>query len=98
MKEHAEILGLTFEKDKQGKELKSETQGAGSTFNCRIATIHQIMAMKNVTPFCVLQDVKVRVPETNEIFPYVILGRDYIFKRFDVAFHESRHKMSFTRI
>jgi len=97
MKEHAEILGLTFDKDKEGHERKTETQGAGSSFNCRLATIQRIAVMKNVLPFCVLRDVKVRVPESYDIFPYVILGRDYVFKRFDVTFHEGRHKLSFTK-
>jgi hypothetical protein len=98
MKEHAEILGLTFDKDKNGNEVKSETQGAGSTFICKRAIIHQIAVMKNVLPFCILRDVKVRVPESYDIFPYVILGRDYIFQRFDVTFHEGRHKLTFTKV
>jgi len=29
--------------------------------------------------------------------PYVVLGRNYLFKRFDITFYENRHKMSFQR-
>ncbi len=90
-REFAEELSLKYKKQ------LAETVGAGGTFNCQMATLEKLVLLKNVTPFCTYMNIDVLVPEREGILPYAILGRDYIFHRFDVTFHERREKMTFTK-
>lgn len=95
--EYGEILSLQYEKDASGRLLRSETIGAGGTFFCLVATLQKLALKRDVVPFCTLTNVPVLVAEPEGALPYVILGRDYVFSRFDITFHERRQKMTFTR-
>ena len=94
-REQAGILALNYAKNKEGKILKNETVGAGGTFICNIGMLPQLVLMKNSSPFCTFRDIKVWVPENENVIPYAILGRDSIFKRFSVTFQENRHRILF---
>ena len=94
----AEILSLEYMTKKDGSLAKAETHGAGSTFNCNFAILQRLVVKKHVTPFCVLSNIPILVPENKGVLPYVVLGRDYVFTRFDITFHEKRQKMTFTRV
>ena len=93
-----EILSLQYEKAKDGSLLKSETVGAGATFFCNTAILQRLVIKKHTTSFCMLTNVQVLVPENRGVLDYVILGRDHVFNRFDITFHERRQKITFTRI
>ncbi len=94
----AEILLLEYEKAKDGSLLKAETEGAGATFYCNFAILQRLVIKKHTTPFCTVMNAHVLVPEKKGVLPYAVLGRDYIFNRFDITFHERRQKMTFTRL
>ena len=90
-KELAEILLLKCERE-------AEVTGAGGIFISREAKLKRLLLMKNVTPFATFVETKVLVPDSKDALPYVILGRDHVFKRFDITFHENRQKMTFTKL
>lgn len=90
--ELAEILSLRYE------EGEAETVGAGGTFLCRIAKLRKLMLLKNVTPFATFTDVEILVPAREGILPHVILGREYVFHKFDITFQEKRRKMTFIEL
>ncbi len=90
--EFAEALELEYEKESH------ETIGAGGKFNCKMVTLEKLVLLKNVTPFCTYNNVKVLIPEHEGILPYAVLGRDYVFHRFDITFHERRQKITFTKV
>ncbi len=90
-RELSEVLSLEFQ------EGRVETEGAGGRFYSDIARLERLSIMKNVTPFCTLVGIEVLVPERPGILPYVVLGRDYFFNRFDITFHERRQKMAFRK-
>jgi hypothetical protein len=94
----AEILSLQFERVKDGSLWKAETEGAGATFYCNAAILQRLVIKKHTAPFCSLTNIHVLVPENRSVLPYVVLGRDYVFNRFDITFHETRQKITFTRI
>ena len=94
----AEILSFQYERKPDGSLLKFETEGAGATFYCNFALLQRLVVKKHTTPFCSLNNVHVLVPENKGVLPYVVLGRDYIFNRFDITFHENRQKITFTRV
>ena len=72
-----------------------EVTGAGSRFSARQAKLKRITLIKNVTPFANFVEVKVLIPDSEGILPYVILGRDFVFRRFDITFYERRRKITF---
>lgn len=89
-KEMAELLpSLRYE------EQNTEVGGAGGTFYSKQTTLKRITLIKNITPFANFVQVKVLVPDCEGVLPYVILGRDLVFHRFDVTFHERRQKITF---
>lgn len=90
-KEIADLLMMPYE------ENSIEVTGAGGIFNCKPVKLRRLVLIKNVTTFSTYRNIKVLVPEEEEILPYVILGRDYVFKRFDITFSEKRRKMVFKR-
>jgi hypothetical protein len=94
----AEILSLDYLNMRDGSLMKSETVGAGATFYCNTGILQKLVVKKQTTPFCTLTNVQVLVPENKGVLDYVILGRDYVFNRFDITFHENRQKITFTRI
>lgn len=96
-REYADILSLQYLRAEDGGFERSETVGAGGTFYCLTALLQRLSVMKRYRPFCTLTNIRVLVPETEGIIPYVILGRDYVFNRFDITFHERRQKVTFTK-
>lgn len=61
-----------------------EAADAGGRFPTIPVTLKRLTLVKNVSPFCEFVEVEVLVPEEEGRLPYVILGRDYVFKRFDI--------------
>ena len=80
------------------KKKKVETVGAGGIFQSLIAKLKVFEILKNETPFSIFGDITVLVPESKDVLPYVILGRDHIFRRFDITSHERREKIAFTKV
>jgi len=92
-KEIAELLpSLKYE------ERSIEVTGAGGLFSAKITKLKKLTLIKNVTPFANFVQVEVLVPDYEGILPYVVLGRDHVFRRFNIAFHEKRRKLIFTEI
>lgn len=75
-----------------------EVTGAGGIFTTKVTRLKRLVLIKDVTPFATFEQVEVLVPEHEGILPYVVLGRDYVFRRFDVVFHERRKKISFIEV
>lgn len=71
-----------------------EATGAGGRFPTTRVKLKRLTLVKNVTPFCRLVEVEVLVPDEEERLPYVILGRDHVFKHFDITFQENRRKFA----
>jgi hypothetical protein len=92
-KEIAELLpSLKYE------EQSAEVTGAGGIFLAKVTRLKRLTLIKNVTPFANFVQIEVLVPEHEGILPYMILGRDHVFHRFDITFHENRRKLTFKEI
>jgi len=79
-------------------EGSTEVTGAGGVFFAKKTTLKKLVLIKNVTPFATFNQPEVLVPEHEGILPYVILGRDHMFRRFDIIFHEKRRKVTLIEI
>ena len=95
-KEIADILALIPTGEKGNR--RQEASGAGGRFPTIPVKLKRLTLVKNVSPFCELVEVDALVPEDEGRLPYVILGRDYVFKKFDITFQENRRKFIFQRV
>jgi hypothetical protein len=77
---------------------RSQASGAGGRFPTDVVRLKRLTLIKNVTPFAQCVECAVHVPREAGKIPYVILGRDHVFPKFDITFHERRRKFTFTRI
>lgn len=96
-KEEADLLGLKPQKDASGKEVTAEAEGAGGEFKCYEVVVPELTVRKNGVPFQSYRGRQVLVPEKAETLPYSILGRDTIFKHFDITFRENNKLIVFKR-
>lgn len=76
----------------------SQASGAGGRFPTDVVHLKRLTLIKNVTPFAQCVECPVHVPREAGKIPYVILGRDHVFPKFDITFHERRRKFTFTRV
>ena len=88
--ELASILGLKNLVD-------SSAVGAGGSFPTSLSKLALLQIWKGV-PFDSFRDVVVNIPQNIGAIPYMVLGRDTIFKHFDITFHENRLKIKFSRL
>ncbi len=78
----AEILGIEVDPTKAKSAV-----GAGGQFQTIQAPV-TIQLLKGGHPFEEFRDWNVLVPTNREAIPYVVLGRDSIFMKFDITFRE----------
>ena len=84
--------------EKKNKMGKGETRGASGKFKTEILKLKKLELFKEGHIFDTFRSISVHVPANEEEdLPHVILGRDYLFKRYDVTFYEKRRKMTFQR-
>jgi predicted aspartyl protease len=98
--EIADVIGLLPEtQEEKDKALKSEATAATSSFPTYVIKLAELRVIKGIHVFDTFREMNVHIPRTENIrLPYVVLGRNYLFKHFDITFHENRHKMSFQRV
>jgi len=83
--EIAEIFSLPIEQ-------QEEAIGAGGTFQNTIRKV-DIAILKGNTVIAHFKDFPVYVPLDEGRIPYVVLGRDSIFRKFDVTFRENKQRI-----
>ena len=76
---------------------ESSAVGAGGSFPTWLGKVDMLKVMKRREPFDTFRNIKVHIPKTEGAIPYVVLGRDSIFRHFDITFYENRKKITFTR-
>lgn len=90
--EMAQALELNLNQD------PDDAIGAGGTFKNIIADIQKISLVKGRDSiFDEFTDVKVFVPVKTDAIPYMVLGRDLLFKRYDIMFEELNLKVTLKR-
>lgn len=82
--ELAEILSLPIERE-------SSAVGAGGSFNNTIRRV-DVSLLKGSTVFAKFPDFPAYVPTDVGRVPYVVLGRDSIFRKFDITFRENQKR------
>jgi hypothetical protein len=77
--EFVDILGLTGLRDPCAI-------GAGARFQTWVGKLDVLEVIKDVTPSNSFRDIYVHIPKTMGAILYTVLGRDLIFKHFDITF------------
>jgi|SRR5712692_824969 len=96
-KQDAELLELKPLKNQDGTNRSAEALGAGATFTCDIMIVPELRLMKGDDSFHTFRSVQVWVPRDLDKIPISILGRDTVFRHFDITFQEGRKQISFRR-
>jgi len=92
----AETIGLL--PDDKSKLRKAMTTGASGKFETLIIPLKNLQVFKENHVFETFHGLPVYVAnDVKDPLPYVVLGRDSIFKRFDVSFCEDRRRIKFAR-
>jgi len=82
----------------KSKVKKSRTIGASGQFDTSIYNLKRLQVFKDNHVIETFQDIPVYVSDNVEDpLPHIILGRDSIFKHFDITILENRRKMVFRR-
>lgn len=89
--EHIEVLGIKLPK-KTTKAL-----GAGGTFSTHPVKLDLIQVLKGTRSFCEFKDITVLVPIKAGLIPHTILGRDCLFRCYDITFRENREHIVFKK-
>lgn len=89
-KDIAEALQLTPTGD-------SSIVGAGGVFVSHITNIPVISLMKGREEVERFENIRVQYPESRDAVPYVILGRDTVFRKFDIRFDENKQNVVLRR-
>jgi hypothetical protein len=88
--ELADTLGLQ-------EKRKSKAIGAGGHFVTKICEIDEIAVSRGNNSFLRFYHRIIDVPERNDMIPYLVLGRDTIFKENNITFFEKRKKITFVK-
>lgn len=76
---------------------KHQAVGAGGVFDTYHVTIESIQVLKGTTSFFEMNNSVVAVPTTVGAIHYAVLGRDGIFKKYDIIFREKEEHVVFRR-
>ena len=90
--ELAEILELSKVED-EGKEI--DAHGGGGHFKTWLTCLDTLEFVKGASVAVEFRNIRALVPTNPEAIPYVVLGRDYIFRSFDITFRERRERTVF---
>ncbi len=91
-RELAEILDVDLTKKPK------DAVGAGGKFSSIASLIGKYQLIKNKNAvFDEFVNLEVNVPVKEDTLPYMVLGRDSIFRRFDIIFMEMREKIILKR-
>ena len=74
---------------------KQAAVGAGGRFETYVKKIDSIEVLKGMMVFCDFSNVTVLVPTRRDAIPPAVLGRDTIFRKFDITYREDREQIVF---
>lgn len=76
----------------------SDAVGAGGTFKNIVTELQKVSLVKGRDSiFDEFENINVFVPVDENAIPYVVLGRDLLFQRYDILFEERNKKVILKR-
>ncbi len=75
------------------KNSNNNVSGAGGEFQSYLTNIEEIDVIKGQILLTKFENLRVRVPTEKDGIPFVVLGRDSIFFRYNIKFQESKQQI-----
>ena len=92
-----EVSQMSVQASNLEGEKKSQAVGAGGMFGTYKVKIDKIEVLKGRFPFCSFENWTVLVPDKEGAIPHAVLGRDSIFRKFDVTYRENKEEIVFRK-
>lgn len=92
--EFAEMLELEKVPDKKNE---INAHGAGGHFQTWLTSVDEVEFIKGTSAVAEFKNMLALVPTNPDAIPYVVLGRDHIFRSFDITFREKKQRTIFRR-
>ncbi len=97
-KEEIQVERMEVQTPQPEKKVKKhEAVGAGGMFGTYEVTIDLVEVLKGRHPFCSFENLRVLVPDKEGSIPHAVLGRDSIFRKFDVTYREKKEEIVFRK-
>jgi predicted aspartyl protease len=90
--EFAEMLELSNVEDEKNEV---DAHGAGGHFKTWLTHLDMVEFIKGASVVAEFRNMRVLVPTDPDAIPYVVLGRDHIFRSFDITFRERTQRTVF---
>lgn len=83
--------------EQEEKYKSQDSIGAGGTFKTYRVELESLQVLKGGRVFCNFEPISVLVPSKADALPHAILGRDSIFRRFDITYREHQEHVVLRR-
>lgn len=83
--------------EQEEKYKSQDSVGAGGIFKTYRIDLDSLQVLKGTTAFCSFEPISVLVPSKADALPHVILGRDSIFRRYDITYREHQEHVVLRR-
>lgn len=98
IKQEVQVTQMEVQTPQSEKKVaKHQAVGAGGMFGTYEVTIDLIEVLKGHYEFCSFENWKVLVPDKEGAIPHAVLGRDSIFRKFDVTYREKKEEIVFRK-
>ena len=88
----AKLLGMEL------KDANNNVEGAGGSFSSYDTIIGKLTVLKVNKILTEFSNLSVRVPAKNDGIPFVVLGRDSIFRKFNIKFQENLQQIHLQKV
>ena len=75
------------------KDSDNNVDGAGGPFSSYLTIVGKLTVLKINNVLTYFDNLEVRVPSKDDGVPFVVLGRDSIFRKFDIKFQENLQQL-----
>ncbi len=97
VQKEVEVSQMSVQASNSEEGKKHQAVGAGGMFGTYQVKIDKIEVLKGRFPFCSFENWAVLVPDKEGAIPHAVLGRDSIFRKFDVTYRENKEEMVFRK-
>ncbi len=80
------------------KDPNNNVEGAGGSFSSYLTIVGKLTVLKINRILTDFDNLIVRVPAKDDGVPFVVLGRDSIFRKFDIKFQENLQQLHLQKI
>jgi hypothetical protein len=85
--EFIEILGIEL------PSITAQALGANGPFMLYNVILELLECYSEDVIFCIFENISVKIPTNPNTLPFIVLGRDSLFKRYEITFRENENEL-----